>query len=135
MATSARFLLENGPEAHASKFKQGKFSIFACVIQAAIIETGLILQCLYKTEIDYETILVVTFNTIQAAVLVYALLQIRALLGYYPELKEGNKMMALHLLIFNFFVLISIAYVFVYYYLYEKDSKEAYITCEVVLYT
>jgi len=47
VAISARFIVENGPEAHASKFKQGKFSIFACVVQAILIEVGLILQSLY----------------------------------------------------------------------------------------
>jgi hypothetical protein len=74
-------------------------------------------------------------NIVQTVIFVYALLLIRALLKSYPELKEGNKMMTLHMLIFNFFVLISMVHVFIIIFLYDSDSKIAEITCQIVIYT
>ena len=74
-------------------------------------------------------------NIVQTVIFVYALLLIRALLRSYPELKEGNKMMTLHMLIFNFFVLISMVHVFLIIFLYDSDNKIAEITCQIVIYT
>lgn len=64
--------------------------------------------------------------------LVYALLLIRELLNNYPELKEGNKMMTLHLVIFNLFLIDSIVYVFSVIFLYNRDTRSAEIACQVI---
>jgi len=64
--------------------------------------------------------------------LVYALLLIRELLNNYPELKEGNKMMTLHLVIFNLFLIDSIVYVFSVIFLYDRDTRSAEIACQVI---
>ena len=76
--------------------------------------------------------MVLILNIIQTVMFVYALLLIRALIKTYPELKEGNKMMTLHLVIFNVFMLASFVYVMIVIYLFNRPSRSAKITCIIV---
>ena len=76
--------------------------------------------------------MVLILNIIQTVMFVYALLLIRALIKTYPELKEGNKMMTLHLVIFNVFMLASFVYVMIVIYLFNRPSRSAEITCIIV---
>ena len=135
VATGARIIVENGPEAHASSFKQGWFNLLALILQVALIEGATFVQYIYQSEIEYQEVMICIINIVQTVIFVYALLLIRALLRSYPELKEGNKMMSLHMLIFNFFVLISMVHVFLIIFLYDSDNKIAEITCQIVIYT
>jgi len=47
VATSARFIVENGPEAHAYISKKGNFSLFASALQVVLIEGSMFLQYFY----------------------------------------------------------------------------------------
>ena len=53
VATGARIIVENGPEAHASSFKQGWFNLLASIIQVALIEGATFVQYIYQSEIEY----------------------------------------------------------------------------------
>jgi hypothetical protein len=132
VATSAKFIVENGPEAHLSNFKRGWFSFVAICVQVFLVESATFYEYFYDTETEWEIVMVLILNIIQTIMFVYALLQIRALLNTYPELKEGNKMMSLHLVIFNVFLLFSFAYVLIVIYLFNTNTRSANITCQIV---